>query len=552
MLHIMYIINISFGISHSVFNMKKQNGKNKDNRNFVIEPIDISFGKLIIFSDTKLVVCHGEHYGIVGKNGIGKTTLLNAIYNKQIKVPDNLDIIYVKQEEPETSLTIVELLLSSDKILYQQIQRMTQLEKITMCDDFSEDIDLLKELKEISDLYAVEYSKRRVDAIKILCGLGFDSDQLQKSVCEFSGGQRMKISMAKALFMVPTILILDEPSNHLDLYATIWLSSYLKYYPNTIFLVSHDKYLINEICTYIINIKNKRLNYYTGNYEKFTKQLLLEKEKEFKNWNLYNKKLAKMRKSSKTKLEIEEFIKKSKVSQPEKNYVVKIKFLQLETIKNMSIKIENISFEYDSSKPLIENFNLCINSTTRMALVGKNGIGKSTLLKMIIGEIIPTRGQIIRSHGLKIGYYNQHFEESLPTDINPVNYLMSINNSISEQTAHKYISLFGLEPVHHSTPISNLSGGQKARVKLASFGVIQPHILLLDEPTNHLDLETTESLIQALQNFDGAIILVTHNYDMVVKLNSDLYIMDSPSNIYKYCGDYDKYIQELYNNGMFD
>lgn len=187
---------------------------------------------------------------------------------------------------------------------------------------------------------------------------------------------------------------------------------------------------------------------------------------------------------------------------------------------------------------------MILNIDSRIAIVGKNGIGKSTLLKLIVGELTPISGNIIKSSILKIGYYNQHFEDSLPFDDNGVEYLMSINNDIDKTLAHKYLSLFGLEPIYHAIKINLLSGGQKARVKFASFGIIKPHLLILDEPTNHLDIVAIESLINALNTYIGAIILITHNYEVITRLNTELWIIDN-GKLEKYTRDYNTYIEEI-------
>ena len=186
-----------------------------------------------------------------------------------------------------------------------------------------------------------------------------------------------------------------------------------------------------------------------------------------------------------------------------------------------------------------------------MAIVGKNGVGKSTILKLIVGELVPVSGCIIKSPVLRIGYYNQHFEESMPFDLNGVQYLMALNNDIDLTQAHKYLSLFGLEPVHHNIIIGTLSGGQKARVKFASFGVIKPHLLILDEPSNHLDIVAIESLVCALNNFEGAILLVTHNFDIITKLNSELWVVEN-GHMEKYIQDYDDYVQEICDECLND
>lgn len=552
-----------------------------DNKNFIIDPLTISFGKLTILSNTKLSIQYGERYGLVGKNGIGKTTVLNEIM--RLAMLNNFtasDIIYVKQEEPDTNKSVIDTLLSADTELYAKNQRAIELEKL-INDDNAPDIitdNIITEYDELCRSIGSDYIKSKNRARKILVGLEFDISSQSRPVSDFSGGWKMRLSLAKALFITPTILLLDEPSNHLDLNANIWLSEYLKSYPNTIVTVSHDKYLLDEICTTIIDIRNQKLNYYRGNYTHFLKQLEKSTEKQLKDYKQFEKKVAAMRKNNKSKTDIDLFIKKNAVTKPDKNYVVKMAFQQPLVINNPYVIIDNVTFGYNANA-ILTDVNLVINADTRIAIVGKNGAGKSTLLKLIVGDFVKCddgcddkcddkcvdecndgciigefdkcvdnnliSGTITRANGLRIGYYNQHFEKYLPPELKPVDYLLNLNKSIGIQNSHKYLSMFGLEPIYHNTPIGNLSGGQKARVKFATFGVIKPHILILDEPTNHLDIVTTDSLTAALNNLNSAIVIVTHNFDMVTNLNTDLWVVDNGT-AGKYNGDYEDYMCEIY------
>src|ERR1700733_6585057 len=342
-----------------------------DYKNFTIENITIEFGKLKILDDTTLIIQYGEHYGLVGKNGIGKTSLLNAIYNRQINIPEKTDMIYVKQEEPESELSVIDIILSSNE----------EIQYIIDNGDMNDNI--FEEYEKINHDIGNDFDRSKVDAQKILNGLGFDKNDQIKKISEFSGGWRMRISLAKALFMTPTLLILDEPNNHLDLHAIIWLTNYLKKYPKTILLVSHDRYLIDETCTVIMHINNKKINYSRGNYDQFEKNIKIEKEKYMKDWEVFEKKILAMKKAKKDQFSINEFIKKSAIMRPEKEYKVTIKFLESSIIKGSFIMMENISFNYDNKSKILRDLNLEINPGVRMSIVGKNGIGKSTLLKLI-------------------------------------------------------------------------------------------------------------------------------------------------------------------------
>ena len=504
--------------------------------------MNISFGGNIIFEDTKLIIKYGEHYCLIGKNGVGKTTLLNAIAMRSINVPTKLDIVYVRQEEQSSNVTVIDSLVSTDSKLNIKHRRLIELDKLLESDEITDE-----QIEEHENLYKEIGNDgiiAKIKAQKILLGLGFSPDDITKEIADFSGGWRMRIALAKALFMTPTLLILDEPTNHLDLNANIWLSSYLKTYPKILLVVSHDQYFINEIGTTIIHIEHHKLNYYNGNYDKFLKQYDLEKQKIIKDWKHAEKVINKMQ----NKKESDEYIKKNNIIRPEKDYAVKIDFFEPNQLKGNILCLENVSFEYDNNhaknKLLFKDTNLEIGANSRISIVGKNGVGKSTLLKLLIGELQPTKGTVIKNSILKIGYYNQHFEEGMDPHISGVDLLQNLNKDIDITTSHKFLSLFGLEPKYHNLPIGTLSGGQKARVKFASFGVMKPHILILDEPSNHLDINTLDSFIIALNKYSGAVIIVTHNFELITRINCELYVVDN-GEIYCYDGEYDDYIDEI-------
>lgn len=506
----------------------KQKIVNVDYKTFTIDPVDIAFGSNVILKETKLTIKYGEHYCLIGKNGIGKSSLLTALFERKINVPERLDMVYVRQEESVTSdKTVLATLLDADPELNNKQKKLDEyelkLENDNITDDELEIYQILSDELENSGTLA----KNR--AQKILFGLGFTHNDLSRFVKEFSGGWRMRISLASALYMTPTLLILDEPTNHLDLHANLWLTNYLKTYPKTLLVVSHDQYFIDEISTMIISIDNHKLNYYNGNYDKYSKQFKIDRDRMLKDWKLYEKRLNEMKKENKDRKALDEYIKKNFVARPEKDYDVKIKFMEPNAIKGFLIRLDDVSFSYGShndDKNMFNNIDFEITQTRRIAIVGKNGVGKSTFLKLLLKDIEPISGQVYHNPVVKIGYYNQHFEEDMPMDITSIEYLMSLNNNVSLEQSHEYLSLFGLDPKHRKVKICELSGGQKARVKFASFGVIKPHVLILDEPSNHLDIVALNSLIEAINSYTGAIILVSHNFDLITKINSELLIIE--------------------------
>ncbi|VBB17897.1 ATP binding cassette sub family F [Yasminevirus sp. GU-2018] len=538
-----------------------------DYKNFVVNPINVSFGKNVVFDSTKLVVSDKQRYFLVGINGSGKTTLLNSIAKREIRIPNKTDIIYIKQYDvfsgDDLNTTALQYLLESNKELTKNRARVSEINRILdgddedIADDKDYDFDeLMEELKTLSEGLDSDVVRSELSARKILHGLGFIEEDNEKLVKQFSGGWRMRLSLARALFMKPTLLLLDEPTNHLDLHTNLWLASYLKSYPKTIIAVSHDQYFIDEVATTIVHIRNKKLNYYRGNYSKFLKQRDLEIEKEKKDWKQVEKEVESLKKKGTKTADVQEYIAKRGVQRPEKEYTVKLKFQEPTLLSGDLVKIDRVTFSYHTSDESTSNkdisslaysknpLEITITQGRRIAIVGKNGVGKSTLIKLITGDLTPKTGSVLKHQSLRIGYYNQHFEESLPNDVSGVEYLMSLNPDVDNMNSHKYLSMFGLESMHHSTLIGSLSGGQKARVKFASFAVMKPHLLLLDEPTNHLDITTIESLIGALTDFPGALILVTHNFDLITKIDCELWSMTKDS-FNQYRGDYDNYVNEV-------
>ncbi|MBA43153.1 MAG: hypothetical protein CMF62_03975 [Magnetococcales bacterium] len=335
----------------------------------------------------------------------------------------------------------------------------------------------------------------------------------------------MRIALAKALYIQPDLLLLDEPTNHLDLNAVIWLTSYLANdYNKTVLVVSHNRNFLNEVCTYIINLEDKKLNYYKGDYWKFLEMYKKQYNEKVNAWNKVLKKIKEMKRKSKPKKEQKEYLINCEIKEPTPQYKVKIRFNTPKTIDNTFLRFENCDFSY-LDKELYNNLNFQIEQNSRITIVGSNGIGKSTLLKLITKELIPTNNDhyIFRDQRLRIGFYNQHSTEQLPKNISPIEYIMNLDDNLTEIDTRQMLGKIGLNGKAQISKIEVLSGGQKARIVLIELYVKNPHLIILDEPTNHLDIETVDALIKAINEFQGAIIMVTHDVDLITKTNSKLW-----------------------------
>jgi ATP-binding cassette subfamily F protein 1 len=508
------------------------------------------FGKNL-FLNSELNLSYGFKYGLIGKNGVGKSTLLKHIYTRKFPVSNSLNIIYVEQEIEPSDLNPVEAVLLGNEKRFKLLQRIKKLEKEMETDD-NYNYDDYEELQEELRLDGGDKDEHLIK--RILYGLGFSLLDQEKSVKLFSGGWRMRIALAKALYMEPELLILDEPTNHLDLNAVMWLTSYLKIYKKTLLVVSHDRNFLNEITSHILNIEDQKVIVYRGDYDSFKQmyaQKLLIKEKY---WDEYSKELKRCHnKEEKEKVGA----KHGNPIRPEKEYKVSIPFQDSFLLDPPLLEAKNVSFSFNDT-PLFKDLNFNITIGCKIALVGPNGVGKTTLLRLLMEQENPLTGEIIKNPGLRIGYYSQHFANSLPDNMKVIDYLIKRYNDAKEpntiddvntqQYVRRFLGLIGLDNKHHNKLISELSGGQKARVAFVSLFVIRPHVILLDEPTNHLDIETIDGLIEGIKSFTGSVVLITHNLDLIRKTECSLFIIRSDKNkVEKYNGNIDDYESEMIN-----
>tara|TARA_B100001093_G_C26829667_1_gene1015572 strand:- start:1111 stop:2727 length:1617 start_codon:yes stop_codon:yes gene_type:complete len=527
-------------------------GKSNCTSNMVqVNNFSISINSKKLFDDSELVLAPGNNYGLIGKNGCGKTTLLKMIANRKLPVNEKTLILYVEQEIEESEKSPVELLTESNGVFYKNKLRLSEIEELMSHEDFENNDDsdnILEEYNKLEEemrtvVPEVEDAKIR----KILKGLGFTDITMEQSSNLFSGGWKMRISLAKALYIEPDLLLLDEPTNHLDLEAVIWLGNYLEdVFPskNKISLiVSHNVGFLNQVCSHTLNIEKGKLVTYRGNYSSYKFNFEKKIKHEEKEWEKLIKK-----KKGKSKKEFEELMKQSGLSEPEKPYNVKIEFPEISQYRNNVISIDNLNFSYGETE-IFKNVSFGLDMDSRVTLIGRNGIGKSTLLKLIMEELIPVEGLVVKQNGLRIGYYHQHFEHFLPKDKTAIEYLEELvpedlANQNKMQTVRRYLGSVKLESKAHNSLIGNLSGGQKARVALVRLIFQKPHFILFDEPTNHLDIETVEALINGLKDYEGGVMLITHESEIITNLDSQLWIIKDKK-IEFYNNSFDSYCEMI-------
>jgi len=518
-----------------------------------INKFSLSIAGKNLFIDSPLTISPGNIYGLIGKNGCGKTSLLKQLALNKLFFDSKIRVLYVEQELEMGEKDPVTFIFESNVKLAALSKEVDELDKLLENEEIDdEEYEKLSEKQRALQTTLSSYNNEGdLGKIKsILNGLGFTKESMEQSCLLFSGGWRMRISLARALYLEPDLLLLDEPTNHLDLEAIIWLSNYMETWKGISIIVSHNIGFLNDVCSHILNIEHYKLVTYKGNYKMFKLSLKQKLKEEEKAYDAYEKKLKDFRKKATGKNSIDEFIKKNEVNKPEKPYEININFLPISHYKSHVIKLEDVSFSYED-KLILKDVNIGIDMLTRATLVGPNGSGKSTFMKLIIGEIKPQCGSVWMQNGLRIGYYNQHFEDHLPLDITPINFLKNmvpkdLIESDREKTVRAYLGKVKLEGSAHNKLIRELSGGQKARVAFINLIFHQPQVLLLDEPTNHLDIETVEGLIIGLQGYEGAIILITHEPELINALESELWIMDPEKKVVeKSKNTYEEYSQKV-------
>ena len=538
-----------------------------------IDGIDVSIAGKRILTDTSLTLAYGRRYGLVGQNGIGKSTLLRALSRREVAIPTHISILHVEQEITGDDTPALQAVLDADvwrkRLLAEQEKISKQLadieaERSTMADT-SQDAARLDHEREgldttLSDIHAklneMESDKAESRAASILAGLGFSPERQQYATKTFSGGWRMRLALARALFCEPDLLLLDEPSNMLDVPSITFLSNYLQTYPSTVLVVSHDRAFLNEVATDIIHQHSERLDYYRGaNFDSF----YATKEERRKNAQReYDNQMAqrahlqafidKFRynaaKSSEAQSRIKKLERMPVLQAPEAEYTVHFKFPDVEKLSPPIIQMTNVSFGYTKDKPLLRNVDLDVQLDSRIGIVGPNGAGKTTVLKLLIGQLQPTSGLISQHPRLRIGFFAQHHVDALDMNTSAVGFMQKNYPGKTDEEYRRHLGAFGITGMTGLQKLELLSGGQKSRVAFACLSLTNPHILVLDEPSNHLDIEAMDALSEALQQFGGGVLMVSHDVTMLQNVCSSLWVCDNGT-VTKFPGDVNAYKKKI-------
>ena len=498
-----------------------------------------------LFEQASLSIPSGHHVGLVGPNGTGKSTLFKLIAKEleldggEISMMSNTQMGMVRQDIPDDDTPLIDVVLAADT------ERASLLAELETPIDVERMSDIYMRL---ADINAYEAPSQ---AAIILSGLGFSTEQQSQPISDFSGGWKMRVALAAALFRKPNLLLLDEPTNHLDFEAIVWLENYLKSYEHSFIIISHDRETLNKVVTHIAHLDQLKLTLYTGNYDQFENahaqkrlghQALFEKQQAHKNRMMafVDRFGAKASKAKQAQSRLRAIERMDMVDALIAERATSFKFPQPEKISSPIITIDGADVGYEPGKPILRNINLGLSSDDRVALLGANGNGKSTLVKLISDNLSAMVGDVHRSGKLRIGYFAQHQSDELDEQSTPYEAMRAAIGDIAETKCRALLGQFGFDKGKSDTKIMKLSGGEKARLLFCMMSHDAPHIMLLDEPTNHLDIDARQALIEALNGYEGCVILVSHDPHLVEAVAERLYLVKD-GGVSAYDGDLQAY-----------
>jgi len=521
-----------------------------------IANLSYKIGARTIIKDASLNIMDGWKAGVIGVNGAGKSTLFKLIAGDlkpdggSVSMTTRQRMGMVRQDMPETDMPLIDLVLAAN-------EEMAALWKAS---ETEEDPNKLGDIyQQLGDMDAYSAPAK---AATLLTGLGFKEHQLSEPFSSFSGGWRMRVALAAALFVEPEVLLLDEPTNHLDLEAIMWLENYLVNYPHTLLIISHDRDMLNKCIDHVVHVDKGELTLYTGNYDTFEReramrlglqQKMHDKQQAQRDHmqSFVDRFKATASKARQAQSRMKALEKMDMVDAVIADRAVRFTFPSPESkIPSPMISVNHADVGYIEGKPVLKRVHENIDLDDRIALLGANGNGKSTLMKLIAGRLGVMKGDIFRSGKLRIGYFGQQQTEELDLESTPYMEMREImfkkNPDVKEHVVRAKLGAFGFGRELADNRIGALSGGEKARLLFAFMSFDGPHLLLLDEPTNHLDIEAREALVQALNNYEGAIVIVSHDPTMVERVADRLWIVHdgAVANFEGDLDDYRKYITQ--------
>uniref|UniRef100_A0A669Q1F9 ATP-binding cassette sub-family F member 3 n=1 Tax=Phasianus colchicus TaxID=9054 RepID=A0A669Q1F9_PHACC len=521
----------------------ESSGKNKS-YDVRIENFDVSFGERVLLAGADLNLAFGRRYGLVGRNGLGKTTLLKMIASRSLRIPSHISILHVEQEVAGDETPALQSVLECDTTRESLLREEKELTaKVNAGRGEGTEGARLSEI--YAKLEEIEADKAPARASVILAGLGFNAKMQQQTTKEFSGGWRMRLALARALFA-------RLPTNMLDVRAILWLENYLQTWQSTILVVSHDRNFLNTVATDIIHLHSQRLDTYRGDFENFMKtkeERLKNQQREYEAQQQYREHIQvfidrfryNANRASQVQSKLKLLEKLPELKPVDKESEVMMKFPDgFEKFSPPILQLDEVDFCYDPSHYIFRSLSVSADLESRICVVGENGAGKSTMLKILMGELAPVRGIRHAHRNLKIGYFSQHHVDQLDLNISAVELLARKFPGKTEEEYRHQLGSYGVSGELAVRPVASLSGGQKSRVAFAQMTMSCPNFYILDEPTNHLDMETIEALAKALNKFRGGIILVSHDECFIRLVCHELWVCENAT-VTRIEGGFDQY-----------
>lgn len=511
-----------------------------------INSLMVRLGGRPILQDASATIVPGAKAGLIGRNGAGKSTLIKTIIGAlepdagSIDMPRDCRLGYLAQEAPAGEVTPIEHVLAAD----------TERARLMLEAEDHSDLDRLGDVQE--RLLQIDAWTAPARAARILVGLGFDEEMQNRPLDCYSGGWKMRVALAALLFSEPDVLLLDEPSNHLDLEATLWLENFLKDYPKTVLVISHERDLLNNVVDTILHLEGGRITRYSGNYDGFERQRAeraaqLEAARasqeaqraRLQDYIARNSARASTAKQAQSRAKM--LAKMQPIATLAEDPSLAFDFPNPSELKPPLITLDMASVGYAADEPVLRRLNLRIDPDDRIALLGRNGNGKTTLARLLAAQLTPLDGAMNAAGKLKVGYFTQYQVEELHGDDTPLAHMARVMQGATPAAVRAQLGRFGFSGDKATREVKRLSGGERARLALALITRDAPHLLILDEPTNHLDVDSREALVQALNGFTGAVILVSHDRHMV-ELTADRLVLVDGGRAEEYSGSIDDYI----------
>ncbi len=517
-----------------------------------INNLSIARGSKPILSHADLTLFPGEKAGLIGHNGAGKSSFLSALLGQlhidegSIELPKVWRLSWIDQEVTANETRVIDFAMEGDRALYEVRLQISEAEH-------NGDMDALGHLYEQYENLDGYTSESRIATI--LHGLGFKPEDLSRKVGEFSGGWKMRLNLAKVLGSRADLILLDEPTNHLDIEAVVWLEQWIKQVPSTVILVSHDRDFLDEVCTHTVHLHNEKLTKYSGGYSAFERAFAERADQV----NAANKKAAgemeklqkfvdrfkaKASKAKQAQSRVKRLEKISLIETLQVEQHVAIPFLEPHKSPDPLVVLSRADCGYSGASPILKSISLEIRPGDRIGLLGANGNGKTTLVKSLVGELEMLGGERVEGKGLVYGYFAQDQIESLDMNATPLQHMNRLDRAVSEQKGREFLARYHFRDSKVSQLVGSFSGGEKSRLALALLAYKRPNLLLLDEPTNHLDIATRQALASSLLEFEGALVMVSHDRHLLESI-TDTFWRVHQGDVTEFDGDLDDYAEVL-------